>query len=177
MYLKRIVMMTPVEKFNKVSYLQELCNKYGNFKVAIAKERSKGEFIWSKHRYVLDCWGSDGGLNFLSQVNNRSCLSCEIILDVDDDVSMENIAFILRSLKEYGFKYRAYSSGGRGWHIHVLIPNLALYSREYRERFRVFLISKFSTDPLKKTESAMIALEYVPHWRTGNTKKLIGWYK
>ena len=163
---------------DRLLYLQELCNKYGDFRVARTWKNSDGSYGWSKHVSVLACWHTDEGLRFLTKVNNRTSLPCEIFLDIDKENSLQRMHAICDALEYiYHFPYRAYESGSSGHHIHILIKELALQPKWYREQLREFFIRKFDCDVMKKSESAMLALEGVPHWRTGRIKKLLRWYK
>jgi len=157
----------------RVGYLQYLCNKYGDFRVAIAQRDKQGNIIWSKHRSVLDCWQSEEGLAFLERVNNRTCTPCEIFLDLDQNISENTLNWICDTLEDYGFSYKAYFTGSKGFHIHVMIPELTNFPRFYREKIRAFLINKLKCDGLKKSEGHMVAVENCPHWKTGNTKTLV----
>lgn len=158
---------------SKLNYLQTSCNKYGDFKVAIATKQPDGHVIWTKHHSVLECWHSEKGLWFLSKANNRTSFPCEIILDLDKDISEKKLDFICNTLENYWFRYKAYFSGSKGYHVHVLIPELATYPKWKREKIKEFLISKVDCDLMKKSESSMIALENCPHWKTGKIKTLL----
>lgn len=164
------------DNLSRAGYLQYLCNKYGDFKVAYAYKVGD-KIVWSKHRSVLDCWHSDEGIIFLERANNRSILSCEIVFDIDHDTSLERAETICRDLqKKYGLGSKLYHSGSKGYHIHVIHEDLTLYQPRDREKIRQFLLKEYDCDLLKKSEHTMMALEYVPHWRTGKEKTLIAEY-
>lgn len=154
-------------------YLQWLCNKYGDFKVAYAYTKPNGEKAWTKHRSVLECWHSDEGIKFLARANNRNILKCEIVLDMDDNISEGRLAHICDEIENYGLSYNAYFTGSKGYHIHIYSKQLAYRTEQQRERIREHLIKKFGCDPHKKSENTMIAMENRPHWKTGNTKSIV----
>jgi len=154
-------------------YLIHLCNKYGDFKVAIGDQRDKDKPKWTKHQKVLLLWESDKGMEFLGRVNCRQILPCEIVLDMDNDVSEKKLNEICDILDKYGFPFKAYFTGSKGFHIHIFDDDLAKYSEQSRYKIRHFLISKFGCDTMKASEKTMIALENVPHFKTGNPKKIV----
>ena len=47
---------------NKVLYLQELSNKYGDFLITNSYKDENGDTHFWKHRSVLECWESKKGL-------------------------------------------------------------------------------------------------------------------
>jgi len=158
----------------KVYYLQWLCNTYGDFKVAFSWKDKEGNIRWSKHRSVLSCWHSDEGIDFLERVNHRQMLKCEIIFDMDDDISSELLHGICNHIRyDLGLEYKAYFTGSKGYHIHVLDPKLILYNDVDRKKIRDWTIKQFKCDRMKAVESTMIALEGCKHWKTGNFKEKI----
>ena len=146
----------------RASNLINLCMKHGDFKVALAYKK-EDQFIWSKHQTVLKLWETQKGMEFLERANNRQILPCEIVLDMDDDVSEKKLKEICDALDEYGFSYKAYFTGSKGYHIHVYIKELAGYSKQSRYKIRHHLISEFGCDTQKSSDTVMIALEDVPH--------------
>lgn len=167
---------------NKILYLQTLANKYGDFKVAIATKQPDGEITWSKHRYVLDCWQNAEW--FLELANNREILQHEIVLDIDKSPTLARFNQVCNTVEHYinssvgqQAYYRAYFSGSTGYHIHIFCP--ALYEKELADRklLRLTLIREFpDCDVQKRSESVMIALEGVPHYKTGDMKKMLRCY-
>lgn len=154
-------------------YLLRLCNKYGDFKVAHGDQRDKDKPKWTKHQNVLQLWESEKGMDFLTKVNCRQILPCEIVLDMDNDFSDNKLKEICDGIEKYGFPYKAYFTGSKGFHIHIFDDDLAKYSEQSRQKIRHFLISKFGCDTMKASEKTMIALEDVPHFNTGNIKKIV----
>jgi len=158
---------------HKVGYLQDLCNRWGDFRVTCTYKRQDGSKGFCSWRGVLDCWHSDEGLRFLSRVDNREILPCEIVLDVDERISEEYVHWICENIEDYHFQYIAYFTGSRGFHIHIYVKELAFHSRYERENIRSFLIQKFGCDGMKKSDKCMIAMEDCPHWKTGIKKTMV----
>lgn len=158
---------------NRKKYIQELCNKYGDFKVAFSFKNKKGDIIWSKHKSVIECWESDTGLGFLDKVNHRQILPFEIVLDIDDNPSKKNLNLICDKLDSLLCKYIAFFTGSKGYHIHIKEKDLLFISPQQREKLRETMILYFKCDIAKKSEKSMIALENVPHWKTGKLKKRV----
>ena len=156
----------------RIGYLQTLCNRYGDFKVAEAWKDKAGDIHWTKHHSVLECWHSNEGIEFLGKVNNRTMLNPEIVLDIDDNPEI-NLPKILKELDKLNYYYKVFFSGSKGYHIHLIFYDLQNYTRNFRENLRMFFINKFGCDTMKKSDKSMIALEYAPHWKTGVIKKLI----
>lgn len=157
----------------RISYLQNKCNQLGDFKVALAWKDLEGNIHWTRHRSVLECWQSEEGLKFLALANNRTIFRCEVVLDLDNEPTIEKLNFICDNLEKYGFQYEAYFTGSRGYHVHLIIPELIFCSEEYRRQIRIFLIKKFDCDLMKASDNVMIAIPEVSHWKNGNKKVLL----
>lgn len=166
--------------YSKILYLQELCNKYGDFYITTSIKKENGEIIFWKHRSVLRCWESEKGLYFLKNATHRTPLRTEVFLDLDDNPTKYKLNSICELLKkEYEFKFKAYSSGGKGYHIHVRIPELVtsgFIEKRIIENIKKTFITKFNCDLIKKSDKTMIALEGCPHWRNENIKTLISYW-
>jgi len=154
----------------RIGYLQECCNKYGDFKVAIAFKKDD-DIVWSKHRSVIECWHND--LMFLEEANNRQIFNHEVILDFDNITPTEKLELICNTIKDYGFPYKVYFSGSKGYHIHIKIPQLATMNKFARESVRKYITKRCGCDKQKSYDASMIAIENVPHWKTGKKKELI----
>lgn len=152
--------------------LTKLANKYGDFKVAWGQVRGE-ERKFSKRQYVNKLCESDKGINFLNKVNCRQVLPCEIILDIDDNISVERMNKICDELDSYGFSYKAYTTGSKGYHIHIFEDGLVDYSEKARHKIRHYLISRFECDPQIASGNVLIAIEDVPHFKTGKPKTLV----
>lgn len=161
----------------RAGYLQDLCNKYGDLKVAISsRNKETGEHRWSKHHSVMECWEmGEKGIWFLAHANHRQILPCELVIDLDDNPTIEKMNAVCNILEEDKLHYQAYFTGSKGYHIHLLNAQWLQYDKRYREAIREQILIKFGADLHKKSE-VMIAIENVPHWKTGNLKTLVRGY-
>ncbi len=154
------------------SRLLKLASKYGDFKVA--RGYSVGDVRkFTKRKGVMELWGSEKGIEFLNKVNCRQVLPCEIILDMDNDISVERLNNICDDLDNYGFNYEAYSTGSKGYHIHIFEDELIKYSEKARHEIRHYLISKHNCDGHIASGNVLIAIENMAHFKTGNKKTLV----
>jgi hypothetical protein len=156
----------------RIGRLQNLCNKYGDFKVAIANKKSDGSMFWTKHKSVLECWETEKGIWFLSKANNRQILPCEIVIDLDEEIAITKLDYFQKILERNYEEYAIYHTGSRGYHIHIKDKNLATLPIRKREMVRELFIKGMLGDVAKKNE-VMIALEDCPHWKTGNQKVMV----
>lgn len=164
------------ERLARAGRLQDLCNKYGDFKVAIAGKNKNGEMFWTKHRSVMDCWEEgEKGIWFLAHANNRQILPGEIPLDLDDNITLERLNSICDKLEQMHAHYEAYFTGSRGYHIHIWNKQFATLVKTDRERIRKIFLTFAGADLMKASE-VMIAIENVPHWKTGLKKELVREY-
>lgn len=171
-------MLNPSSLQNPVAYLQYLCNKYGDFKVARAWRNNKGEMQWSKHRSIMECWESEWGLEWLKTVNNRQILNAEIVIDLDENPTIEKVNWICDLLEGMGEHYKAYKTGSKGYHIHIWSDIFATFDINTRRLMRNKMLKVIGRglDVQKNSEKVMIAIENAPHWKTGNKKELIRSY-
>jgi len=169
---------------DKQAYLQYICNKYDStIKVAKSFKNKVGDHIWTRHSKVIDLWSTEDGLWLLKHVNHRSIMKCELIFDIEyefkDTIFPPNHYYgfkldqIYTALDKTGLPYKSYSTGSRGYHVHVFIRKLAYLRRRTREQLRETVIDEFGCDMQKYNDKCMIALEDAPHWKTGNLKTLI----
>lgn len=153
---------------DQVLMLQEMCNRHGDFKVAIAD----GDF-WSRHLSVMECW-EKGDNNFLARVNNRQILPCEIVMDIDEGDIEEKVNGICSYLSQFSnIRYQVWKSGGKGMHIHMILPRWQDSNFLHKEVVRRRLIKMFGCDPAKISQNVMIQLEGAPHRKTGVLKSLV----
>jgi len=66
-----------------------------------------------------------------------------------------------------------FSTGSRGYHLHCLVPELALLPKAEVKKFKAYVLKKYGADPAKATLRTMIAIEGSPHWKTGKPKTLV----
>jgi len=159
----------------RTGFLQWACNHFGDFKVATRFQNGD----WTQHWSVLKVWHNPKEFWRLDQANNRTLYPCEIVLDIDpvSSETPEQIAKrfydIANTLIEEGYEFYAYHSGSRGFHIHLIFPDLVLEDESFRRELRKNFIKAFGCDMMKSSEQSMIALEFTPHWKTGKPKQLV----
>lgn len=132
---------------------------------------------------------------FLSKITHRSVLDIEIVYDFDEgydkDKSIEGIKKYAKDcitiLNKSGITGECFFSGSKSIHYSVLVFELRNMSKRNRENFKRRALNPlyvadvykgrtevlFSADLQKKANRTMIALEGVPHWKTGVRKERI----
>jgi hypothetical protein len=158
--------------------LEHLANKYGDFKIAKMYKDKEGDVHSSKHKTVLACNETNDKL--LYEANNRQIFESELVIDIDPPKG-ENPAKTKRRfqstcnfLNRQGLGYRAYSTGSRGYHIHLIFPKLLSITNYERTQMRQRILSQFKGYDLSKcSNNVMIALEFSEHFKTGKPKTLI----
>ena len=165
----------PYQGSSKVCWLQELCNKYGDFRVAIAYMKD-GDIRWSHHHTVLECWHSDEGLDFLSKVTNRGAMPTEIRIDIDPKESESPQEIKVRFddtcdiLETKGITYNGWFSGSKGYHIHTHWPKILQLGYSEKNLVKEYLIQLLGGELLKVTDTSMLTLEWAPNNKTGKPK-------
>lgn len=167
----------PFYGVSKRCYLQELCNKFGDFKVAKGWKNEKGDIIWSKHRNVLECWESEEGLRFLDEVNNRAGFKCELRIDTDPEngetpeQSLSKFNDICDWLEAHDItNYQGFHSGSRGYHIHYVDKTVALWDQKRLDNVKRWILKHAGADLHKVTNSSMLTLEWGKNNKTGKLK-------
>lgn len=116
---------------------------------------------------------------FIEKANNRTILDIEVVLDLDPkdnetpEETTKRFKQLLDKLNKDELSYKAYYTGSRGYHIHLIFDELKNFDKSTREKIKEYLIRKYDCDTMKKSERCMIALEYTDHWKTNNPKHLI----
>lgn len=119
---------------------------------------------WRKYSEIcFDCEDSKNKW-FIEKSNNRTIFPNEIVLDLEEP---ERYKQVLDGLEEEGLSFRAFKTGSKGFHFHLF------FSKELTEEEKLLLIKKYDCDTQKAGTRCMIALEYAPHWKTGNHKELL----
>jgi len=168
--------MSELTTNERIGQLQDMCNTYGDFKVAIANKTEDGDMRWTKHKSVMECWETETGVWFLGKANNRQIFQCELVLDLDKDPSLEKLNKICDFLESERTHFKAYFTGSKGYHIHIINAEFLNMDTRLAEQVKSFLIRMFDCDILKSSSKVMIALENVPHWKTGKSKTLLRFY-
>ncbi|MFZ5985711.1 MAG: hypothetical protein ACOYWZ_01115 [Bacillota bacterium] len=147
-------------------YLQMLCNKFGDFKVCSSFTADKGEICWTKHYSVLDIWHDEAQMWRLDSATHRTILPNEVVLDLDEQTDI-NLHFAVNLLDRIGINYEVFSTGSRGYHIHIL------FNSELSAEARKDFLMLFNADRSKASSEAMIAIEFARHWKSHKIKSII----
>lgn len=131
----------------------------GNLELAYSYRDNEGSPKFSKWKKYLNCGEKD-----IEKANNRSILKNEIVLDGEDKTQFKEI---LNQVKKDFNYYSAYDTGSRGFHISLF------FKEPLTPEEKEAVIGKYGVDKQKATERCLIALEGVPHWKTGKPKTLI----
>lgn len=155
-----------VKDTSRITFLKELCNKHGDFKVCT----KIGDWC-SKWVSVMHCWENPSEIWRLEAANNRTLFPSEIVLDLDDNLEWWDV---VKKLKHYDLRpFKVYHSGSRGFHIHIFESELGIVGSLFRERIRKHLIKKVGADLHLVKENHMITLENAPNAKTLVKKELI----
>jgi len=148
-------MKTKKERLDNLFY--NIGKQQYNFELCcLDKEGAKSK--WKKYLDV------QSDKKFLEKANNRTILSCEVVIDLEDKQKFPEIFEKIK--KDFEF-FSAYETGSRGYHIHLF------FNRDLTSMEKEFIIKKYKGDLQKLSNRCLIALENCPHWKTGNIKKLI----
>ncbi len=137
-----------------------LCGTYGDRK-------------FTKWRTYLDCVATLDEVNhnekwedrrFFEGINQRQILKNEIVLDLEEPERIKGIVKKIRAW-DSDLEFFVFETGSRGYHIHIFFPKAVTINE------KEFLVKKLGTDIQKCSEKNLIALEYCPHWKTGNLKR------
>ena len=167
---------SPAKYLNKKGWLDWLYYKEGkqNFDFFLCGTYEKdGEIKFTKWKKYSECifpidlindtddWKDR---NYYNQINQRQIFPNEIVLDIEDPKQLKPI---MEKIKEWEWDCFVYETGSKGYHIHIF------YDEDFKIDEKEAIVKKLGTDIQKCSEKNLIALEYQPHWRTGNKKKEI----
>jgi hypothetical protein len=147
------------------SWLDYLFYGVGKQKYDFYIQYSEKEGIKTKWRkYGEICFDSENPKNrwFLDHVNQRQILPIEVVLDLEEEKQLKPV---IDELTNLGIIYYAFSTGSRGYHIHIF------FNRELSEKEKSQIIKYFGADPQKASKKCLISLEYAPHWKSGKLKQ------
>lgn len=142
-----------------LQYGKEYGNQQFNLEIAHAFKDEEGNAKFSKWKSYIEC-----DEEFKSKANNRTILPNEVVVDLEEPERYEEV---IQAIKKDFLYYQSYKTGSKGYHIHLWFDK-ALSSEEKKE-----IIRRYGADEQKATQRCMIALENVPHWKTGNPKNLV----
>lgn len=118
---------------------------------------------WKKYLEVVSVCDHDEDDKLL-WINQRQILGNEVVLDLEEKNQLKPIIEIL---KKWDVFFYVFETGSRGYHINLFFSQTLTTSEKSR------IIDYFGSDPQKSSEKTMIALEYVPHWKSGKIKQEI----
>lgn len=172
------------------AYLFHLYNDFGVTDLKVACSFRKGEDVfWSKwisfeelmsKDYDDIVWKNTTKRDFLKQISHRTIMDVELMLDIDEtpsgssdkeDIKEYSIKYC-KLLRAKGYTFEAFFSGSKSFHISLLFPEFRNYSKYTVESIKKRLLERVSADKVKFHSSCMIALEGVPHWKTGVVKEV-----
>lgn len=104
--------------------------------------------------------------SFFKQINQRQILPNEIVIDLEEK---ESLPEIIKKLKELKLIFYIFSTGSRGYHIHIF------FHEKYKPKEKLAIIKYCGGDEQKDGERVLIALEYANHWKSEKIKEKIIW--
>lgn len=167
-------MITKNEFLGNLYY--KIGKQFTNFRLFYNFIDSEGNKKFSKWVYYLDATDED-----IEKASHRTLLSNEIVLDFDPEPNetfedlTRKVKRVCYDLKKKKVVYDCYFTGSRGYHIHIFVKDMLLMDREERRDFRINLIKFFGAELQKNSEGTAIAIEGVPHWKTGKIKERCSW--
>ena len=153
------------QQISKKQFLDYLFYEVGkqqyNFYLQCSKQDG-GKTKWRKYSEV--CFDAENEKNkwFIENCNQRQILPCEVVLDLEDKEKLEPT---IKELKELNIYFYVYSTGSRGYHIHIFF-NRVLTTQE-----KLAIIRHFHADEQKAVEKTLIALENATHWKSEKIKE------
>lgn len=167
----------------KRAYLDELNNllpfkdkhNVGDLEVCIM---DKGNYFNSQWKSWFEVRENNW---WVKKVNNRLIALPEVVIDLDPEKNESKEEFekrlkkALDYLKKRGYDFCTFFSGSRGYHIHIIMPDLMRYERDryMLENIKLLLIKKLGGDHQKSCLRSMIAIAGAPHWKTGKKKRRV----
>jgi NAD kinase len=152
---------------NKKSWLDYLYYKVGNqqydFRVNGLKKKDEVVISTKWKKYSEVCFPIDIGEDWkIEYVNNREILPCEVVIDLEEEGSIEEI---IKKLTEDNLTFYVFKTGSRGFHIHIWFKEVLTNDEKLR------IVKRYGGDEQKANQGTTIALEYAPHWKTGKIKE------
>lgn len=164
------------EVYQNRKYLDELYKKFGDFHACFYVGRK-----WELYSSIKD-------KTVFLPINHREIFPQEVIFDFDVKDNKRLIYYyekIKRKLKRHNIAFKAYHTGGKGIHIHILYNELLDYSYEDRTIIKRKIIDYFFSDATGRSFSQyakvdyqlcsrhLVRAEYGKHEKTGRHKTLI----
>lgn len=155
-------------QFDKLQFLKELYEKYGNYYLACMFKNTDGSTIenksWTEWKLYTECTEEE-----LLQANLRQILPDELILDSESE---EHFQSVYTRLNNTFNSLQIWKTGSRGYHVQIMLNKLSEQEPSIATAIRLFYINEFGMDKTKKSQNTMVALELSPHFKTGNPKTL-----
>ncbi len=92
--------------------------------------------------------------------------------EIHDNIK-KHVSLRLTQLSNNGLKFALYSSAGKGYHIHLIFPQLRELSDRERSLFKSLFITYFGAELLKAGKRAMICRDGGKNRKTNNTKTIL----
>ncbi len=145
-------------------FLENFYKEHGDFRL---------HYITQKNRF--DGWTADVLYSKATdeqkyQANLRRIKANELILDYENK---DQVTLVKQILKDRNWGYELWDTGSRGYHFRLLFPELSKHERIIRNQIRKYLVIKFGSDKATANEETWLALEFAPHFKTGNMKTLV----
>jgi KaiC/GvpD/RAD55 family RecA-like ATPase len=154
---------------DKLIFLENISKSFGDFELFYVKgydpDSRKAIAGWTTWKKYSECTEQEK-----EQANLRSVLKEEIVLDIEQS---ERFDPIISELMRVPCRFNAFRTGSRGYHIHMVFPELKNMESNNVQLVKENIIKHFGCDISKKSERNMIAIEYEPHFKTGNIKELV----
>lgn len=132
------------------------------------------EYKYSKRKDLFDI---DWSKKYAQHYNNRTLLMNEVVCDFDPkDVDFERVVFVMKIMRAKQFfeqqkiRYSFWSSGSKGLHAHLYLPQLFTMDKLSRERYRESLLRVLGAEIGKKSEHVTITMEYARNAKTNRYK-------
>jgi len=177
--------------------VQDIINNLGHPDLEVSGKYPNGS--WLKWKKALSI--SDLHISEWDKYTERTIAPCEVVLDYDDFSCVrcgketnnlkcqhckhihtklkrkcmirKKVRLIIEQLDEQNYKYKAYKTGGKGFHIHMIFPELVFLEHNKRRKYKINIIKKFDGELIKASKRVMIMLEGSKHRKTGSRKLLI----
>ena len=151
-------------------------NQATNFRIFHNYIDEDGEKNFSAWVYYLDA-----NEEAIDKATHRTLLKNEIVLDFDPakgetkEILRKRVKIFCDVLDKNNVFYNCYDTGSRGYHVHIFYSKMLMWGREKRRSFRKNIMEMFcpSSELQKNSEGTAIAIEDVPHWKTGKIKKRV----
>lgn len=177
--------------------LHYIINKLGHTSLEVSGKYSSNSWMpWKKVLYLTHLTPLQW-----KKYTERTIAPCEVVLDYDEyhctkcnklisnlkcsycnrkhsylkrkSLIRKRVRQIILRLDERNYKYKAYKTGGKGYHIFLVFPELLFLSPFQQRKYKSKIIKLFGAELMKATNRVMIMREGSKHRRTGKKKVLI----